>query len=93
MNKFEKVRAKLLIDFHNQKVIIKYLRKNNFRKVDIYRDANCIARCIAAKVFKDESKYNNIKYGVYKQIKTEFIMAVKYNIELGKYKNKELFKK
>ena len=54
MNEFEKVKAKILIDFHNQKVIIKYLIKNNFRKVDIYRDANCIPRCIAAKIFKDE---------------------------------------
>ena len=46
-------KAKRYIDFFNQKEILKYLRDNNFRKVDVYRDANCIARCIAAKVFND----------------------------------------
>jgi len=55
-----------IIDLHNQKVIIEYLKNNHFRKVDTYRDANCIARCIAAKVFQDESKYIRIKYGIYK---------------------------
>ena len=49
----QEVKAKRLIDFYKQKEIIKYLKDNHFRKADVYRDANCIARCIAAKVFND----------------------------------------
>jgi len=55
MNQTQIIRSKRYIDLHNQIGIIKYLCDNNFRKVDTYRDANCIARCIAAKVFEDES--------------------------------------
>ena len=74
MNQTQIIRSKRYIDLHNQIGIIKYLCDNNFRKVDTYRDANCIARCIAAKVFEDESQYNRIRYGIYKQLRAQFVI-------------------
>jgi len=61
--------SKRYIDLHNQIGIIKYLCAKNFRKVETFRDANCIARCIAVKVYKDESQYERIRFGIYKQLR------------------------
>ena len=53
IKKSQEIKAKRITDFYKQKEIIKQLRDNHFRSASVYRDANCIARCIAAKVFLD----------------------------------------
>ena len=61
---------------------MKYLENEKFRAVKINRDTNCIPRCLAAKIYHDESKFETVRKDIFEQLKMNLIRNNDLNLNL-----------